>query len=378
MLRQKIISSQFLSISLRLKRLPILAMLGVVLAGVASPVIIVRADSFQDQINALNAQKAVTQGQLDALQLQASSYQDAIDKLQAQINGLQAAINANTAKQHALEAQIAAAEAKLEEQRAGLSQDLKAMYVGGQMSAVEMLATSKSLSDYVNAETYSSAVQNKIQATLDEIKALQARLKDQKAQVEELLAEQQQQKSQLDAAQAQQQRLLAMNEGQQATYNQQIRDANSQIADLRRQQLLANQSLGGQVVAGDPNHGGYPSYLANAAQDSLVDPWGMLNRECVSYTAWKVYETYGSMPYWGGRGNAKQWPDDARAAGIPTGSTPRVGSVAIMTTGFYGHAMWVEAVNGNMVYVSQYNYDLAGHYSEMWVNGSSFTYIYFR
>src|SRR5690242_8334141 len=110
MLRQKIISSQFLSISLRLKRLPILAMLGVVLAGVASPVIIVRADSFQDQINALNAQKAVTQGQLDALQLQASSYQDAIDKLQAQINGLQAAINANTAKQHALEAQIAAAE----------------------------------------------------------------------------------------------------------------------------------------------------------------------------------------------------------------------------------------------------------------------------
>jgi surface antigen len=46
--------------------------------------------------------------------------------------------------------------------------------------------------------------------------------------------------------------------------------------------------------------------------------------------------------------------------------------------GYYGHAMWVEKVSGSMIYVSQYNYDLRGHYSEMWVNGSAFTYIYFK
>jgi hypothetical protein len=40
--------------------------------------------------------------------------------------------------------------------------------------------------------------------------------------------------------------------------------------------------------------------------------------------------------------------------------------------------MWVEAISGDMVYVSQYNYDLNGQYSEMWVNGSNFTYIYFQ
>jgi surface antigen len=83
------------------------------------------------------------------------------------------------------------------------------------------------------------------------------------------------------------------------------------------------------------------------------------------------------MPYWGGVGNANQWPGDARAAGIATGSTPKVHSVAISMGGAFGHAMWVEAVSGNMIYVSQYNYDLAGHYSEMWVNGGSFTYLYF-
>lgn len=152
-----------------------------------------------------------------------------------------------------------------------------------------------------------------------------------------------------------------------------------EIAKLQAAQVVANQSLDGVVVAGDPSHGGYPAQWDNPVpQDSLLDSWGMYNRECVSYTAWKVYQTYGSMPYWGGEGNANQWVGDAKAAGIPTGSTPQVHSVAISMRGYYGHAMWVEAVSGNMIYVSQYNYLLNGQYSEMWVNGSSFTYIYFH
>ena len=130
-------------------------------------------------------------------------------------------------------------------------------------------------------------------------------------------------------------------------------------------------------VAGDPGHGGYPAVWNNSAQDSLIDNWGMYNRECVSYTAWKVYQTFGYMPYWGGSGNANQWPGDARAAGIATGSTPRVHSVAIWNVGAFGHAMWVEGVSGNTIYVSQYNYDYQGHYSEMSINASGLTYIYF-
>ncbi|HUB93322.1 MAG TPA: CHAP domain-containing protein [Verrucomicrobiae bacterium] len=151
-----------------------------------------------------------------------------------------------------------------------------------------------------------------------------------------------------------------------------------EIASLQAAQLAANQALDGAVIAGDPNHGGYPAKWDDIPQDSTLDSWGMYNRECVSYAAWKVYQTYGSMPYWGGVGNANQWPGDARRAGIPTGSVPQVNSVAISMRGYYGHAMWVQKVSGTMVYVSQYNYDLHGHYSEMWVDGSDFTYIYFK
>jgi surface antigen len=151
-----------------------------------------------------------------------------------------------------------------------------------------------------------------------------------------------------------------------------------QIASWQAAQVAANQGLGGLIVAGDPSHGEYPSKWDNAPQDSMVDSWGMYSRECVSYAAWKVYQTYGNMPYWGGVGNANQWVGDAKRAGIATGSTPQVHSVAISMAGYYGHAMWVEKVSGDMIYVSQYNYDLHGHYSEMWVSSNYFAYIYFK
>jgi surface antigen len=151
-----------------------------------------------------------------------------------------------------------------------------------------------------------------------------------------------------------------------------------EIAQWQAAQLAANRSLDGTVVASSSDQNDYPANWADAQQDSTLDSWGMDNRECVSYTAWKVYQTYGYMPYWGGVGNANEWPGDAKRAGIPTGSTPQVDSVAISMSGYYGHAMWVEKVSGDMIYVSQYNYDLHGHYSEMWVNGSQFIYLYFQ
>ena len=94
----------------------------------------------------------------------------------------------------------------------------------------------------------------------------------------------------------------------------------------------------------------------------------MYNRECVSYTAFKVWQSGRYMPYWGGRGNANQWPGNARAAGFEVDNQPSPGDVAITYNGFYGHAMFVEAVNGRMVTVSQYNYIINGQwgaYSEM-------------
>jgi peptidoglycan hydrolase CwlO-like protein len=337
----------------------------------------VYADTFDQQIQALQQQNASNQAQSDALAAQANSYQSAIDALSQQISSLQSAIDNTQAKINDLNNQIAQAQAELAQQKKVLGENIKTMYLEGDVSTLEILAASKNLSDFVDKQQYRNSVADKIKTSVDKINALKAELTKEEDQQQGLLKDQQAQQSQLQASQAQQTAMLNYTEGQKAAYDSQIRSNNSQISTLRAQQAALNRQLGGVPTAGDAGHGGYPTYWSNAPQDSMIDSWGMYNRECVSYTAWKVYQTYGYMPYWGGVGNANQWPGDAQAAGIPIGYTPKVHSVAIWNVGSFGHAMWVEAVSGNTIYVSQFNYDYTGHYSEMSISASGLTYIYF-
>lgn len=353
------------------------AALVVGLSFVVSP--LAQADRFDEQIQEIQRDSNNKRQSVNQLQIQAESYQGEIDRLQGEINAMRQQIAQNEAKLADIENQITIAQAELDKQKRLLGINIKTMYVEGEISTLEMLASSKDLSEYLDKQQYRDNVQDKIKTTLDKITALKAQLKEQKTQVEKLLSDQKAINDQLSSTQYKQSELLAYTEHQKNQFNAQIRQNGAAIADLRAQQAAANRKLGGTAEAGDPGHGGYPAYLDNAPKDALIDPWGMYNRECVSYTAWKVYERYGHMPYWGGHGNANQWPASARADNIPTGSEPRVGSVAVSMAGYYGHVMWVEAVLDNgYIRVSQYNYDLAGHYSEMTINGNGLTYIYFQ
>jgi surface antigen len=89
----------------------------------------------------------------------------------------------------------------------------------------------------------------------------------------------------------------------------------------------------------------------------------MYNRECVSYTAYKVASSGRTMPY--GFGDADMWPEAARDNGIAVDTQPRVGDVAVLPDGEHGHSMYVEAVHSDgTISVSQYNKAKTGTYSE--------------
>ncbi|HEX7368612.1 MAG TPA: CHAP domain-containing protein [Candidatus Saccharimonadales bacterium] len=375
----------------RLRSTPVLVLVSCLVVGAALLSPLVRADQYDSQINALEQQNVSAQNTLNGLLAQANGYQATINQLQAQIAGLQANITANQAKQADLQNQIVAAQAELEHEKSVLANDIRSLYVSGQITPIEMLATSSSLSDYVDKQEAYLAVQSKIQSTLQQIASLQATLQAQKSQVDQLLKEQQQQQQQLSAAQSQANSLLAYNEGQQAAYDSQIQSNQSQIATLRAEQIAANRKLvgTGRVDYSGSCGGGYPASAAgpygswgcNYSLDNTIDNWGMYNRECVSYTAWMVYKTYGYMPYWGGVGDANQWPGDAARAGIPTGTTPKVNSVAIYMGGSgdpWGHAMWVKSVNGDgTITVDQYNLYYDGNFYETTIPASGLVYIYF-
>ena len=116
----------------------------------------------------------------------------------------------------------------------------------------------------------------------------------------------------------------------------------------------------------------YPSNLASASKDSLVDPWSFYNRECTSFVAWRLNHANGVAfnDFYGGPqwGNAENWGPTARSLGIVVNNTPTVGSVAwdaggVGGTPAEGHVSWVANVEPNgTVDVEEYNYTFAGGY----------------
>jgi surface antigen len=185
--------------------------------------------------------------------------------------------------------------------------------------------------------------------------------------------------------------LLSLKESQKNAVENNIIKNNKKITELRRLQAIENarHQSGGSVITKGRCGGGYPAdaingfgahWGCNYAQDNTIDNWGMYNRECVSYTAWKVYASGRHMPYWGGHGNANRWDDNARADGIPVNGTPRAGDVAVAHWGSLGHVMYVESVNPNgTINISQYNADYNGTYSEVYnLSTSGLVFIHFR
>ena len=351
-----------------------------------------RADEFDERIKALQGEIDQYQARAGELSQKANTLQVELDRLSNEKAALQKQIDLKQAEYDQTVTSIAENQTKIEKNQSVLGDTLASLYVDDKISTIEMLASSKSISEYVDKQEYRSAVRDQLTRTISDIKELKKKLEAQKKDAERILADQKNQRTVLASKEAEQQDLVSQTRGEEAAYQNLSADRTAKKAEVQRQQQAAIEAAmrranagagGGRVSAGDPNKGGYPAYLANAPQDSIVDPWGMYNRECVSYTAWKVHQKTGAMPYWGGRGNANQWPGAARAAGVPTGSTPRAGSVGVIMAGAYGHVVWVESVNSNgTINISQYNYNVGGgwgQYSEMYnVSPNAYdVYIYF-
>lgn len=157
---------------------------------------------------------------------------------------------------------------------------------------------------------------------------------------------------------------------------------------------LVLAAAGSVLFLGAPAHAtvgtnDYP--YANSAVDQ-ADRWGFLTRECTSFAAWRVNNdahvafsnSYGGQ-HWG---NASNWANAARAAGVPVDTNPTVGAVAqfppgVDGAGSNGHVAWVLSVGSGTVKVEDYNYadnydgNTYYNYSQHTVNTSGLNFIHF-
>ncbi len=381
------------SISVRVLLVAVAALMALLSFGVTR---YIGAQSLQEQINQLTAENNQAQGQLDALRVEASSYQEMINALAAQINAYQREINARQAESEQIQAEIVQKEAELAKQRDVLGENIKAMYLEGNITTIEMLATSKNLSDYFDKQQYREMTSNNMKATLDRITALKAELQTKKEEVEKIIKQQEQLRAAAAVQKAEQDRLLGFNKSQQAEFNNQISSRRDRINELKRQQAIENARLfggGGGMLGG----GGYPWGLAPCIHTGQVEGWcynydwgvggspwnwnlgGYGYRNCTDWVAYRVRIDGKHVP--SGLGNAKLWDDRAPAYGLTVSSTPRVGAAAVSNNGYYGHVMYVEAVNGDgSIVVSDYNRAGTGKYDMNQLSAgtaSNLRYVYF-
>jgi len=347
-----------------------------------------KAEDYDAQIKALENEIKQYNQQAGALKDKRQTLESQLAKLTIEKNQIQAELNISVAKANKLERDIKINETKIADNKSVLGDTIADMYVDSNISPLEMLASSNNIADYVDKQANQEQVQTTLQDTIKEIDVLKKKLEEQKKDVDRAISDQKYARKALVDKENEKQSLISKTRGKESAFQSLSVKTERQKAQLEKEQkaalaarmAAANTGGGGSVVAGDPGIGGYPAELYNAGKDTMVDPWGMYNRECVSYTAWKVHQKTGNMPYWGGVGNANEWPGNADAAGIPRGNTPRVGSVGIINAGYYGHTVWVEKVNSDgTINISQMNYGLQGMYSEAYnVSPSTYdTFIYF-
>jgi peptidoglycan hydrolase CwlO-like protein/surface antigen len=349
----------------------------------------VSADQYDDKINTLQQQVNQYQSQVSQLNDQALTLQNALAQIDNEKAVIQAQIDLSQAKYDQLTAQIVDTENKIKTGQQALGTTIANLYVDGSVSPLEMLASSKNISDYLDKQQYQSSIRDQLTTTIKKVQSLKLQLDKQKSDVTTTLNQQKDAQNALLAKKAEQQSLLAQTQGQESGYQSLIGSNTAQIASARATQAALrarSSSTGGYTLVDGGSLAGYPwdgsncpmlyYYSTGGSDGNGGDGHGYGCRQCVSYVAYRVAKATGV--YYEDLGNGG---DAAQSLVIKhhwtnLNGTPQAGSVASLW-GNPGHTAYVEQVSadGLKILVSQYNFDYGtgfGMYSEMWLSTSFF------
>lgn len=112
------------------------------------------------------------------------------------------------------------------------------------------------------------------------------------------------------------------------------------------------------------------SYSGVSAAVSMGSVAG--NGYAPGYCTWYAKNKRPDLP--NNLGNANTWYSNAAAMGLPVGTTPRVGAIGQAVGQM--HVVYVEAVNGDTVTISEMNYGGLYRMNTRTVPASNFVYIY--
>lgn len=227
------------------KRIAVLAISVVMVATAFMPLVrsrIVHAESYQDRINAIQEQIQSFESEASRLRQEASSLQGTINEINTEKARIQALIDLSQAKLDNVLLQIDQNQTKLTNQQMALTQTIGDMATESQTTAIEVLASTNTVGDFISMQEYRDSIQESIQESIKEINRIKADLARQKTEVETILAEQRSQHQALANKQAEQAELLAITQGQEANFL-------GAVEGLRAQEAQAQSDLARSLQA---------------------------------------------------------------------------------------------------------------------------------
>jgi predicted Holliday junction resolvase-like endonuclease len=130
----------------------------------------VLARDYNAEIQAKQQEAGKLDAESERLRGVAATLAEAVSRLQNQINEIQGHIDESQKKHDDLVAEIAQNEILIQKNRNALGDILSEMYVDDQISPLEMLASSKSIGDFIDKQEQRSSLKSSLNDKIKEIK----------------------------------------------------------------------------------------------------------------------------------------------------------------------------------------------------------------
>ncbi|HEX9679347.1 MAG TPA: peptidoglycan DD-metalloendopeptidase family protein [Candidatus Saccharimonadales bacterium] len=215
-----------------------------VLSSIGQPINAESAASLQAQINQLQQKIATSQDHADSLHAQANTLKAKISQIQVEIDATQNRINLTDLKIKKLNHEITETETELEFQRGILAESIKELYKRGNVTTIELLASSHSYSDFISQQEYLSRMKAAIEESAAKVEQLKEQLETEREQQQDLRDELEGQRQILNNQRAEQQAVLTATEGQEAKYQ-------AILTGLKKQQAAAERALSAFIASGN-------------------------------------------------------------------------------------------------------------------------------
>lgn len=383
----------------KMSRKKIVFLFVIFVLGISAPIQIITsnayATNYEAQLKKLQAEIDANNEKAKKKAEEAGSLKNELAVIDAEKSAAEATLSRMKVEHKRTEEEIKKAEEDIKNNKLLLGEMLAEMHIQQNETPLLTLVKEDNFAKLFDALARQDSMQRDMVESTKKVESLKKELEEKEKLQKIQLVNQENVKKQIIAKSNEKQELIDKTKGEEANYRAVVAERENRRAEVMKQQQAeieaAMRRAGGNSTYVNSLAGDYPWSGGNCYVDGNAMSHGGSNgnggdgngygcRQCASYAAWRAQKETGRSFY--GWGNANQFPYTAASAGYAVGSTPRAKALGVISSGYYGHVVYIEEVRGGQVLVAQYNAWHSqdpgwGKFSREWVPANTYDkYIY--